>query len=96
MNESNSSTDGTLTLAIGCTAAYLANPCWAVDQEMPAAEIVRDFVIGLATLQATDKATICGFMIEAQASKNIKTAITSAIHDAAYAGTAKEKDHTRP
>ena len=74
----------------------MVNPCWAVDQEMSAAKIVRDFTIGLATLQATDKATICRFMIEDQASKNRKTAIASAIHDAAHAGTIKEKDSTRP
>jgi len=90
-NESKSSADSALTLAIGCAVAYLANTSWAVYQEMPAAEVVRDFTIGLATLHATDKNAICGFVIESQASKNRKTAIESTISDAANAGTTKEK-----
>ena len=67
---------------------------------------MRDFTIGLTILPATYKTTICGFVreaqvskniktgfvIEAQVSKNIKTAITmSVIRDTLYAGTTKEK-----
>ena len=40
---------------------------------MPAVKIVRDFAIGLETLNTTDKATVRRFMMENQASKNRKT-----------------------
>ena len=91
VNESKSSADSALTLAIGCAAAYLATPCWAIDRNMPAAEIVRDFTIGLATLRATDKATIRRSMIENQTCKNRKRAIVDAVREAANKGTTKEK-----
>ena len=50
LDDNNSSADSALTLAIGFSTAYLASPCWAVDQEMPAVKIMRDFAIGLETL----------------------------------------------
>ena len=61
MDESNSSADNALTLAIGFVAAYLASPCWAVGQEMPTAKIVRNFAVGLATLTRIGE---CRFHVE--------------------------------
>ena len=91
VDESKSSADSALALAIGCAAAYLATPCWTIDRDMPAAEIVRDFTIGLATLRETDKASICRSMIENQTNENRKRAIVGAMREAANKGTTKEK-----
>mmetsp|Transcript_11815 Transcript_11815/g.22427 ORF Transcript_11815/g.22427 Transcript_11815/m.22427 type:complete len:108 (-) Transcript_11815:117-440(-) len=70
---------------------YFQNQCWDIDQEIPVDELMRDFTIGVKTLHAMDKATICGLVIEAQVLKNSKTATASAIYGTVYAGITKEK-----